>query len=148
MKLIHHPSLRLNHLFYDDFLTKNPLTSKTNSALAKASTFPAANVIPTPDSFRIEMAIPGLQKQDFTIQLDNEMLCVSAAQQENNALEEGSQYVQQEFQHLAFERRFRLSKTLIVPNEISATYTDGILRITIPKKEEAKELPPRQIEVT
>ncbi len=94
------------------------------------------------------MAIPGLQKQDFTIQLDNEMLCVSAAQQENNALEEGSQYVQQEFQHLAFERRFRLSKTLIVPNEISATYTDGILRITIPKKEEAKELPPRQIEVT
>lgn len=148
MKLIHHPSLRLNHLFYDDFLTKNPLTSKVNSAIAKSPTFPAANVISTPDSFSIEMAIPGLQKHDITIQLDREVLSVSATQQENNALEEGSQYVQQEFQHVTFERRFRLSKNLIVPNEISATYTDGILRITIPKKEEAKELPPRQIEVT
>jgi len=148
MKLIHHPSLRLNHLFYDDFLTKNLPTSNTNSAIEKAPTFPAANVISTPDSFKIEMAIPGLQKQDFTIQLDKEVLSVAATQQENNALEEGSKYVQQEFQHVAFERRFRLSKTLIVPNEISATYTDGILRITIPKQEEAKELPPRQIDVT
>jgi len=148
MKLIHHPSLRLNHLFYDDFLTKNLPTSNTNSAIEKAPTFPAANVISTPDSFRIEMAIPGLQKQNFTIQLDKEVLSVAATQQENNALEEGSKYVQQEFQHVAFERCFRLSKTLIVPDEISATYTDGILRITIPKQEEAKELPPRQIDVT
>ena len=147
MKLIHHPTLRLDPLFYDDFLTKNLLKPDARPTSDKAPIFPAANIISTHDDFRIEMAVPGLRKHDFTIKLENDLLLVSSSQQETSGLQAGSKYVKQEFQQVSFEWRFRLPKALIVPNDIRAEYHDGILQITIPKKEEAKELPPRQIEI-
>lgn len=105
---------------------------------------PAANVIETPEAFLIDIAAPGLSKQDFEIKLDKDVLRVSASKEEKT---EGEGKVRrQEFSYFRFERKFTLPE--IVDSEaISASYTDGILKITLPKKPEARPLPPRAIEI-
>lgn len=105
---------------------------------------PAANVLETPESFLIDIAAPGLSKQDFAINLDKEVLRVSA-NKENQAQQEGK-VRRLEFNYLQFERKFILPNT-INASEITAQYTDGILHITLPKKPEARPAAPRVIEI-
>ena len=105
---------------------------------------PAVNVSETGEHFRIEMAVPGLQKSDFQIDLDNDVLHIAAQRDLNTP--EGVDYKRHEFGAVDFKRSFRLPET-IDAGAIEATYENGILAILLPKKEEAKEQPPRQIEI-
>lgn len=112
------------------------------------TTLPSVNVKETKDEFVVEMAAPGMKKEDFDIQLDNNMLTIrSERKHENEQKDEDGKYSRREFSYQSFQRSFNLDQQVVDDDNISATYEDGILSLTIPKKEEAKEKPPRSIEV-
>lgn len=97
---------------------------------------PAANIIESSDSFHLEIAAPGMVKDDFKINLENNILTISV-EVEDQKREEGKQYSRKEFYYGSFSRSFTLPKTIDLDN-IKADYESGILKITLPKKEEAK----------
>lgn len=105
---------------------------------------PAVNILETGNAFRLELAVPGLEKSDLTLKVEKDTLHISANKE--YAKVEGETVKKQEFGIYNFERTFRLAKS-IDTESISAKVNNGILSIELPKKEEAKELPARSIEV-
>ncbi len=127
---------------------------------SSTTTLPSVNVKETGDEFVVEMAAPGMKKDDFDIQLDNNMkddfdiqldnnmLTIrSEMRNENNEQDEDGKYSRREFSYQSFQRSFNLNNQVVDDANIQATYEDGILRLNIPKREEAKEKPARQIQV-
>lgn len=112
------------------------------------TTLPSVNVKETGDEFVVEMAAPGMKKEDFDIQLDNNMLTIRSEQRSgHDEQEENGKYSRREFSYQSFQRSFNLNNQVVDDANIQATYEDGILRLNIPKREEAKEKPARQIQV-
>lgn len=105
---------------------------------------PDVNVVETTDNFRIEVAAPGLEKSDFTVNVDKDLLTISASKEHTRADQE--QVRKLEFNYGTFQRSFRLPET-VETGAIEASYTNGILCVTLPKKEEAKPRPARTIEI-
>lgn len=106
------------------------------------ASLPAVNIKETSDSFVVEVAAPGMAKEDFKIKLDNSLLVISSEKQK----EENGKYTRREFSYQAFQRSFTLPQSVEREN-ISATYRDGVLQITVPKREEAKLKPAKEIQV-
>lgn len=107
---------------------------------------PAANIIENGDSFNLEIAAPGMVKDDFKINLENNILTISS-EVEDQKREEGKNYSRKEFYYGSFSRSFTLPKTIDLEN-IKADYESGILKITLPKKEEAKVEIKKQIKIS
>ncbi len=107
---------------------------------------PAVNIVESKDDFKIEVAAPGLNKEDFKIDLENNVLTVSSEREEKKEADE-EKVMRKEFSFYSFTRSFTLPIT-VNAEKIEATHKDGILYITIPKKEEAKEKPARQIKIS
>lgn len=106
---------------------------------------PAVNVVETNDDFKIEVAAPGLQKEDFRIDLHNNVLSVSSEKEEKKEESDGK-FMRREFGYSTFKRSFTLPN-IANTEKVQASHKDGILSITIPKKEEAKEKPIRRIDI-
>jgi HSP20 family protein len=105
---------------------------------------PAANISETVDHFHVELAAPGLKKEDFKISLDRNLLNISVERQsENNDVQKN--YSKREYSYSSFVRSFTLPDSANAES-IEATYTDGVLKIDIAKREEAKMVR-RQIEI-
>lgn len=102
----------------------------------KRASDPAANILENPDSFELHIAAPGMKKDDFKINLDNSILSISA-EFEDQKVEEGKNYTRKEFYYGSFNRSFTLPKTIEL-EKIKADYENGILKVMLPKKEEAK----------
>ncbi|WP_339881341.1 Hsp20/alpha crystallin family protein [uncultured Algoriphagus sp.] len=112
-------------------------------------TLPSVNILETGNDFKVEMAVPGMKKDDFKVELDNNTLSIQAeASYENeNSSDEPGRYTRKEFSYQSFRRSFYLPNT--VDNEkIEATYQDGVLRLVIPKREEAKMKPVKTIQIS
>ena len=107
---------------------------------------PAVNVKETSEDFRIEVAAPGLDKKDFKVDLDNNVLTVSS-EKEHKDEHEDEKYMRREFSYTSFSRSFSLPEA-VDAEKIKANHKDGILTITIPKREEAKRKPPKQISIS
>lgn len=105
---------------------------------------PAVNISETANHYHIELAAPGLKKQDFKINLDDNLLNISVEQQSEHA-ENGRKFNKREYSYSSFVRSFTLPETAD-HEKIEAAYTDGILKIDLAKKEEAKSVS-RQIEL-
>jgi len=127
----------------DDFL-RNDLMGNFFDGFS-GNNLPAVNISEGKDDFRIEVAAPGLNKEDFKINLEHNVLTISS-EKENKNEEKDGKYMRKEFSYSSFRRSFTLPDT-INAEKISANHNDGILCITIPKKEEAKVKPARQIEI-
>lgn len=97
---------------------------------------PSANIIEKQDGFELEIAAPGLEKDDFRINLENSVLTISS-EMEDEKREEGKNYTRKEFYYGSFSRSFTLPKS-VDSDKIKADYRDGILRIDLPKRAEAK----------
>ena len=97
---------------------------------------PAVNIAETENEFHIELAVPGLKKEDFKINLDKNVLSVSAEKKAEN-VEEGKKYSKREYTYNSFVRSFTLPESAD-QSKIAAEYTDGILKLNVTKKEEAK----------
>jgi HSP20 family protein len=107
---------------------------------------PAANIIETPDSFELDIAAPGLKKDDFKINLENNIMTISA-EFEDQKREEGKNYSRKEFYYGSFSRAFTLPKTIDL-DKIKADYENGILIISLPKKEESKVEIKKEIKIS
>ena len=106
---------------------------------------PAVNIIEGKEDYRIEVAAPGLDKSDFKIDLENNVLTISA-EKEGKQDESHERFMRREFNYSSFSRSFALPDSLNA-EKISARHKDGVLNVVIPKKEEAKEKPPRTIKI-
>lgn len=136
---------RLMGSFFDDFFrTEFPEWSRRNFA-AENATLPAINVKETDNDFQLEVAAPGMSKKDFNLELDKNVLTISAQKEFSNE-EKDNGYTRKEFSYSSFQRAFTLPNT-VMGEKISAKYVDGILNITIPKKPEAKPKPAKKIAI-
>jgi HSP20 family protein len=131
--------------FFDDDWNKLFDWSGENFMLNQ-STLPAVNIQENADSLIVEMAAPGLKKEDFQIELHKHTLRIS--RHISKEVERQNDYRRLEFNYGSFERSFNLNYKVLDDSKISASYSDGILKIVIGKKEEAKEKPARIIKIS
>ncbi|MAX69851.1 MAG: heat-shock protein [Flavobacteriaceae bacterium] len=129
----------------DDIINENfgnEFLSNFNTGI----TLPAVNVLDNDNEYVVEMAIPGMKKSDFNINVENDVLSISA---ESNIEEEETKenYTRREFGYSSFKRTFSLPKT-VETDKIEAKYEDGLLNVVLPKRDEAKKKPLKQIEVS
>lgn len=112
------------------------------------TTLPAVNIKEDEESFMVEVAAPGMDKKDFKIELDNNLLTISSEKQEEKS-ENGKEgkYTRREFSYQSFSRSFNLPDT-VAADKIQARYAEGVLKLEIPKKEEAKPKPARTIKIS
>src|SRR5690606_243453 len=137
MALIKFPSRTINsdavnpyvNSFFDNFFNDSFITDRLITRV------PAVNIAETDKAFKIELAAPGLQKSDFKINVDKNMITISAEKKEEKN-EEDKLYSKKEFSYSSFTRSFSLPDTVNY-NDIEAEYVDGVLLVTVGKKEEA-----------
>jgi len=135
-----YPSLFDRFFENDAFNWSNRNYSDTNTTL------PSVNIKESNDAFEVEVAAPGFTKNDFKIELKHDLLTVSSNKEIENETKEGQQFSLREFSYQSFSRSFTLPNSAD-SEKIVAKYENGILRIIIPKKEEAKPRPARQIAI-
>ena len=133
---------------FDDFFTKDLFDWGLSNNSNTGTTIPAVNVKETADSFEVEVAAPGMKKEDFKIELDNNMLSISSERRSENEVNEGEKYNRKEFSYQSFQRSFQLSKEAVDADNIQAKYENGVLRLLIPKREEVKQKPSRLINIS
>jgi HSP20 family protein len=134
------PSLFDRFFENDMFDWSNRNYSNTNTTL------PAVNIKEDKDGFAVEMTAPGFEKGDFKIELNNSILTISSEKKLENETKEGQHFTRREFSYQSFSRSFTLPET-VEGEKIMAKYENGILSLSIPKKEEAKPKPVKQIEI-
>ena len=108
------------------------------------SRVPAVNISETENNYHVELAAPGLKKDDFKLNLERNVLTISVETTADNQ-DNQKNYSKREYSYQSFVRTFTLPESAD-HNSIDATYTDGILKIDIAKREEAKVMR-RQIEI-
>lgn len=114
--------------------------------VASTTNTPAVNIKETDNDFVLEVAAPGKVKEDFELSLDHDVLTISTEEKkEDEAVKDN--YTRREFSYASFKRSFKLPQT-INKKEINATYTNGILNVVLPKREEDKVKPKRTIEIS
>lgn len=137
-----------SRLWDDDDLFNRNLSNWGLSNFSDAgTTLPAVNIRETENSYQVEMAAPGMKKEDFKIELDNNILTISSEKTEEHEENEKEKYSRKEFSYQSFQRSFTLPKEVVDEERIEAHYTNGVLYLTIPKRESAKQKPPRKIEI-
>jgi HSP20 family protein len=113
-----------------------------------SATLPAVNVLETNEDYIIEVAAPGMKRDEFKVHLDNNVLTISSQHEEkHDERNETRNYTRREFNYQSFQRNFTLPENKVEGEKIVAHYLDGILRITVPKKDEAKVKPIKQITI-
>ncbi|PWJ59835.1 HSP20 family protein [Dyadobacter jejuensis] len=109
------------------------------------SHIPALNVFESKEGFQIQVVAPGLEKADFKLNLEKNRLTISV-QKEKEEQEVEGKYTRREFKVGSFQRSFNLPDS-VDEDKVAASYEAGILTVSLPKKEEAKEKPAREIEI-
>ncbi len=139
MKTVNRSNLWFPSIF-ENLLIENRLDAPENW---ETFSNPAVNIIENLPNFVIELAAPGMQKENFSIEVENDTLKVSAksVSDEETASKENddSKFRRREFNYREFTKSFKLSEN-INTDDIKAEYTNGILSITVPKVEDKKEL--------
>ena len=135
------------HPFFDGMLNElmNTAASGITQSKHTKSSYPAANIIEEKDRYLVELAIPGLAKEDINLNVEKNVLAVSANKEA--ITKEGERIVRNEFNYSDFKRTFRLPKT-IDTTKIAGKMENGILEITLPKKEEAIDKGPINIAIS
>lgn len=119
----------------DDFLTEMPGILKSDVAKSGFRGFAPANISETENAYTIDIAASGFEKTDFKLNLEANILTISAEKKEETPENEKS--IRKEFQTRSFKRTFTIDN-LIDADKIEAKYVNGILKLTLNKKEEAK----------
>ncbi|TRX52032.1 Hsp20/alpha crystallin family protein [Fulvivirga sp. M361] len=131
---------------FDDFFNTELGDWRRNNFSRSNTTLPKVNILEDNDRFIVQMAAPGMNKKDFDLNLDQNILTISSDKNEE-ARDENLTYSKKEFDYQAFQRSFTLPDSAD-GEKINAKYENGILAISIPKKEEAKPKPPKTIKIS
>jgi HSP20 family protein len=130
---------------FDDFFGSNFWNDFYERSGYKGA--PAVNVYEGKDNYGIEVAAPGLDKKDFHVDIRDNVLTISSEKKEEKEEKEGNKVVFSEFNYSSFSRSFQLPEGVDV-NKISASHQNGILKISLPKREEYVQKAPRTIEIS
>lgn len=133
--------------FFDRFFNNELMDWETANFSGTNTSLPAVNVKETNDNFSIELAAPGMTKDDFKINFQNNILTISSEKKNEND-EKTDNYTRKEFSYQSFRRSFSIPGNTVVGDKIEAKYTEGILNIIIPKREEVKPQPMREIKIS
>jgi HSP20 family protein len=106
---------------------------------------PAVNIKELDSQFEIELAVPGIQKEDFAIEVEEGILSISSTQEEEQVNEKGK-FTRREFSYNSFRRSFTLPDS-VDPTKIDASYSNGVLRVLLPKHKEAQPQPKKLIKI-
>lgn len=127
------------HNFFDDFITKDLFDWTDRNFAALGSNLPSVNLKETDTEIEVELAAPGMKREDFKVTIDNDVLMISSEKEEKKEeVSKKENYIRREFNYQAFSRTFSLPET-IDENKIEANYKDGILHIVVGKKEGAQK---------
>ena len=138
-------NLPLLSSWIDEFFNRE-LPSAFSQNFNSGMSLPKVNIRETADEYFVEMAVPGMKKSDFKIEINNQNLLISTEKKEEKE-ETGDNYTRREFGYSSFQRSFSLPES-IDDEKIKANYNDGILNVHLPKREEAKQKPPKSIEIS
>lgn len=137
--------VRFNHYPMFTDLIENLERNFLGRENENSSDVPAVNIKDEKDKYLLEIAAPGMKKEDFKIDLEDSVLTISSEKKEENKEKEDN-YTRREFVYSSFSRSFTLPKTVKV-DKIKANYSNGILSLTLPKRDEELKLA-RQIEIS
>lgn len=133
MKTVNKNSIWLPGLL-DNLILENRLDTLNNY---ETFSTPAVNIIENFPNFVVELAVPGLAKENFTVEVEEDTLKIASKQVEEKKDETDSHFRRREFNYKNFERSFKIPEN-IKTEEIQANYENGVLRVTLPKMEEKK----------
>jgi len=125
-----------NDGFFDNELTALPLTRWV----------PNANVRETSDEYIIELAAPGMEKDEFKVEVLEDVITIEGSHDEQSE-ERSEEYHRKEFKATSFKRAFRLPQSVIT-DKVDAKYAHGILKLTLPKREDAKSISKKLIKIS
>ncbi len=111
----------------------------------KVTWMPAINIMERENDYKIDLAVPGMDKKDFNIEVENDLLVITGERKEEKTGEK-DKVTKREFHYGSFKRSFTLPETADA-EKINANYNNGVLTLSIAKKEEAKQKAKRQISV-
>jgi HSP20 family protein len=137
MNLLKRQNPAFSYLF-DDFILNQDWGYQKDS-------LPAVNIITSEDQFDIELATPGNKKADFQIEVEDDILIISSETVSQSGDTETS-YERKEFGYNSFQRSFNIPES-VNTDKISATYKEGVLTLSLPKKEEALPQPKKLISI-
>lgn len=121
--------------FFDDFITKDLFEFNRPKFSPSEATLPSVNVLEQKDSFEIQVAAPGIKKENFKIDLERNVLTVgSETREETEQKDSDGSFTRREFNYSSFSRSFTLPDS-VDSDRIEAAYENGILKITVPKKD-------------
>lgn len=124
--------------FFEDFFN-NPLLDLFDGGFpSRTMNVPAVNVTERKDDYMVSVAAPGLKKEDFKIDVEGNILTISSEKEEEKE-EKDERYTRQEYSYSSFARSFTLPDE-VNKDKIDAHYQDGVLKLVLPKKEEAKQM--------
>mgnify|MGYP006297700639 CR=1 FL=1 len=133
--------------FIDRFFNNDLMDWGQNNFSSTNTSLPAVNVKETEDDFMIEVAAPGMKKKDFKINYHNNVLTISSERQEEKD-DKDDNYSRREFSYQSFQRSFTVPQQSVDGDKIEASYNDGILSIKLPKREEIKPKPAKEIKIS
>jgi HSP20 family protein len=122
----------------------NSFLNSANRYAHECSSMPAVNIIEEPTAFRLQLAAPGYTRTDFDIKVENDLLIISSKGAGKSETE--TKYIRNEFGFEPFTRTFNMGKS-VDSSKVEARYENGILEVTLQKREEAIPRPPQKIEV-
>jgi HSP20 family protein len=127
---------RLPSIFDDFFRPWNDIF-RNNESWERMMTIPAVNITENKDSYSLSLAVPGLKKSDFKIDVEGNILTISSKKEESNE-ERDEQFTRHEYSYSTFSRSFTLPNE-VNKEKIDAAYEEGVLTLTLPKRDEAKK---------
>ena len=133
--------------FFDRFFNSDLMDWNLTNFSSTNTTLPAVNVRETDDDYILEVAAPGMNKKDFKINFQNNVLTISS-EKKTEMNEKEDDYTRREFCYQSFQRSFTVPHSDVDSDKINATYADGILSVKLPKREEVKPKPAREIKIT
>jgi len=122
---------------FDDFFKPWNNWFENDLFTGRAMNIPAVNITDNKDDFTVALAVPGMKKDDFNIDIDGNMITISCEKEEKKE-EKEAKFTRKEYNFSSFTRSFTLPDE-ILKEKIEARYEDGVLKLMLPKKEEAKK---------
>jgi HSP20 family protein len=135
---------RMPYLFNDFFKPWNEWFNN-DTFLAKAISVPAVNITEHKDQYEVALAVPGMKKSDFKIDLDDNMLTISSEKEESSE-EKEKKFTRKEYSYSSFSRSFSMPEE-INKDKIEAKYEDGVLKISLPRKVKAEKPMAKKISI-
>ena len=123
---------------FDDFFRPWNEWFDNGGFMDRTLNVPAVNITENMDEFNVSLAVPGMKKEDFNIDANGNMLTISCEKEEKKE-EKDARHTRKEFNYSSFSRSFTLPEG-VNKEKIDAHYEDGVLKLSLPKKEEAKKL--------